>query len=110
MTNKYHARVTWLDDPLTGTPLRFASAAEARRYGELCLLLRAGLIADLRRQVAYPCHVNGVLVCRYVADFVYIEQGREVVEDCKGVATAVYTLKKKLVRAVHGVEIQEVTA
>jgi len=111
--NKYHARVTWLPDPLTGTPLRFDSAAEARRNGELCLLLRAGAIADLRRQVAYPCAVNGVLVCRYVADFVYVTDGQTVVEDTKSAATRklpVYRLKKKLVKALYGVDIVEGTA
>ena len=64
-------------------------------------------------QVPYPIIVNGVKVCRYIADFVvvYADERREVV-DIKGFrggqAYAMFRLKKKLVRAVHGVDIIEV--
>lgn len=91
---------------------RFDSAKEARRWQELCLLVRAGEIRDLRRQVAYPLVVNGMLVASFVADFVYVEGGQVVVEDVKGGTTKAtrperYRLKKKLMLAIHGVEIRE---
>lgn len=87
----------------------FHSRREGVRWSELKLLERAGEIRQLRCQVPFHLSVNGQLVCKYVADFVYIdEDGQEVVEDVKGVATEVYRLKKKLMRAVHGVDIREV--
>jgi Protein of unknown function (DUF1064) len=88
--------------------IRVASKREARRWGELRLLERAGRISGLRRQVPFRLEINGQLVTTYVADFVYCEAGAEIVEDSKGVRTAVYKLKAKLMRAVYGVEIREV--
>jgi len=77
------------------------------------MLESLGLIRDLQRQVPFPLAVNGIEVCRYVADFVYLEaaDARQVVEDVKSEHTRelpVYRLKKKLMRAVHGIEINEV--
>jgi hypothetical protein len=57
--------------------------------------------------VRYPLEVNGVPVATYVADFVYSEAGREVVEDAKGVLLDVYKIKRKLMLALHGIEIRE---
>ena len=71
-------------------------------------MLAAGIISDLRLQVPYVITVNGLKICKYVADFVYIDKGYEVVEDVKGMKTPTYNLKKKLMKAVHGIEIQEV--
>ena len=44
----------------------------------------------------------------YIADFVYREDGRKVVEDTKGVRTADYIIKRKLMLWVHGIKIREV--
>ena len=46
--------------------------------------------------------------CVYVADFVYREDGRKVVEDAKGVRTEAYKIKRKLMLWVHGIKIREV--
>ena len=78
------------------------------RHSHLSLLEKGGKIEDLRRQVRYPLSVNGVLVCVYVADFVYRENGKEVVEDVKGFRTKEYRLKAKLFAAVMGFAIEEV--
>jgi len=100
----------------------FASGLEARRYGELKLLEAAGEIHDLQLQVPFHLDVDGEHICDYVADFVYWTGldtdgvgGRRsssysttrVVEDAKGKRTAVYLLKKKLMLAIHGIEILE---
>lgn len=87
--------------------IRFASKREAARYRELRLLERAGQITDLRLQVRYPLVVNGVKIGRYTADFVYSENGAEVVEDCKGVRVRDYVLRAKLMLALYGVTIRE---
>jgi len=47
-------------------------------------------------------------VTTYVADFRYKnKEGKEVVEDVKGFKTAIYRLKKKLVKAYYGISILE---
>lgn len=85
----------------------FDSKREANRYGELKLLEKDGQIINLQCQRTYRLEVNGILVCKYIADFVYGEGGKLVVEDTKGHRTREYILKKKLMRAVHGIEIRE---
>lgn len=92
---------------------RFDSKAEARRWGELKLFDRAGAIRDLQRQVTYELPVNGEIVCRYRADFIYWKpDGHLVVEDVKSRAsmTPLYRLKKKLMKAIWGITISEVQA
>jgi hypothetical protein len=55
--------------------------------------------------------VREQLVCTYIADFVYRNsQHQEVVEDVKSEITRknpVYRIKKKLVKAIFGVDISE---
>ena len=99
--SKYHAQPTTLDGHT------FPSLREASRYSELCLLLRAGDITDLSLQVPFPIHVNGTLACTYIADFVYTQDGRRVVEDSKGFRTPIYKLKRKLMKIVRGITILE---
>ncbi|WP_370527742.1 DUF1064 domain-containing protein [Comamonas sp. Tr-654] len=100
----------------TVTPdgVKFDSRAEARRWGHLCMQLRAGEISDLRRQVAYEL-VPAVKFAdasrvkpaiRYVADFVYVEKGAEVIEDVKGVLTTEFKLKRHLMKALLGLEVR----
>jgi hypothetical protein len=86
----------------------FDSRREARRHEELLLLEKARDINDLKRQVPFRIEVNGELVCTYKADFTYLKAGVLIVEDAKGCRTPVYRLKKKLMKAVHGIEIREV--
>lgn len=90
--------------------ISFASKAEAKRYGELKLLQKAGKIKQLTLQPKYPLVVNGVKVCDYIADFEYLVLGKSwpVVEDVKGMRTTIYRLKKKLMQAIHGIEIREI--
>lgn len=92
--------------------IKFASKREAKRYQALKLLERGGRVRNLRLQVTYRLEVNGVLICRYRADFVYeelVEGGRwaEVVDDSKGYPNEVYPLKKKLMLACYGIAIRE---
>jgi len=105
--SKYGAVPTEVDG------IRFASKAEARRYGELKLLLAGGAIADLEvHPKAYQLVVNGVKIGRYTADFRYFdrERNRVTVEDVKGSPSRDYRLRKLLVRALFDVEIVEIPA
>ena len=100
---KYQNRKTTVDG------ITFDSAKEARRYSELKLLERAGQITGLEIQPSFRIVVNNCLICTYRADFQYGTPfcAGVVVEDVKGMKTPVYRLKKKLMLAIHGVEIFE---
>lgn len=87
---------------------RFASLLEAKRYTQLLYQQKAGLITDLQCQVVYSLDIGSLHICNYIADFAYMRGGIRVVEDAKGYATPVYRLKKKLLYALHGIEVQEV--
>jgi hypothetical protein len=123
MRNKYQAIKTQVNG------IEFDSRKEARRYQELLLLQRAGVIRDLKMQVKYvliPAQYETYerygkkgqrlkdgqrtleKECSYIADFVYEENGIEVVEDTKGIKTKDYIIKRKLMLYVHGIRVKEV--
>lgn len=106
---KYHNRKTIVDG------ITFDSKAEAERYKELKRLEIMGVIKGLELQKPYRlCKgrwENGKpFSISYKADFVYTLDGDVIVEDVKGYRTEAYQLKKKLMRAVYGIEITEVKA
>lgn len=96
---------------------KYRSQRERDRHQDLLLMERGGAVRNLRREVVYVL-APAVKVqgrnrppLRYIADFVY-ERTKEggwitVVEDAKGVRTAVYSVKRHLMMAVHGIEILE---
>jgi hypothetical protein len=91
----------------------FDSKKERMRYVELKTMLNAGIISDLRFQARYVLSIKGQEICAYIADFVYRDlKGNEVVEDVKGYrggqAYAIFRLKKKLMRALHGIQVMEI--
>ncbi len=120
--NKYHARKVTLDG------ITVDSKKEALRYMELTAMLEDGEITDLQRQVKYiliPAQrepdrvgkrggkIKGKTLereCSYLADFVYKDTatGETVVEDTKGMKTADYLIKRKLMLWVHQIKIKEV--
>ena len=97
--------------PVTVGGVKFHSQKEADRWAELKLLEQAGKIESLSRQRPFPlCTFRGgefVKVAIYVADFCYAEDGKVVVEDCKGYRTALYKLKRRWMLAQYGIEIRE---
>lgn len=100
--NKYGAKPTIVDGH------RFASKAEAARYGELKLMQKAGRIMGLDLQPRFPLVVKGVSLGRYTADFAYIDcaAGRvAVVEDVKGHDTREGKLRRRLAEALHGITV-----
>ena len=107
---KYHSRSVTVDG------IKFPSRREAKRYQELKLMERAGEIHDLELQKKYvliPAQKKPSggteRACTYTADFVYKDrEGREVVEDSKGMRTQQYVIRRKMMLWVHGIEVQEV--
>jgi len=117
--------------PMVVDGIRFDSTKEAKRYSELRLLEKAGLITDLETQPKFPIDVvqlweNGrwtwrtsrdeppeLIQCRvFTADFRYTDTttGKVVIEDVKSrpTKTTAYRLRKRIVEAIHGVTISEV--
>lgn len=90
--------------------VRFDSLKERARWLQLLQMAKDGQITNLERQVAFPIEINGIPICKYYADHVYQQDGKKVVEDTKSIITRklpVYRLKKKLLKAVLGLEILE---
>jgi hypothetical protein len=94
---------------------KFDSKAEANRYLQLVTMQRTGLISGLRRQVPFELapsvKFNGATratpALRYIADFVYQQDGKTVIEDCKGFKTEGYRVKRHLMKALLGLDILE---
>ena len=107
MRNKFNAKKTTVDG------IEFDSAKEAKRYTKLRDMEEAGEIEGLRLQVpfeilpSFECEGVKYRGMKYVADFVYVRNGKVVVEDCKGFKTQEYKLKKKLMAYVNHVNIEE---
>lgn len=122
--NKYHNKKIIVDGET------FDSEREYRRYLELQLLEKSGVIRDLHRQVTFDLipearepdrygprgglHRGKVIErgVSYIADFTYyaaLPSGEEefVVEDCKGMRTDEYKIKRKLMLFIHKIRIKE---
>ena len=117
---KYHNK------KITIGGMKFDSKKEAMRWVELNRLQDAGEITNLRRQVKFtliPAQREGETItargiqrpgkviereCFYVADHVYEQDGKTVVEDVKGIRTDAYKIKKKLMLWVYGIQIKEI--
>jgi hypothetical protein len=121
---KYHSEKVEIGD------MKFDSKKEAKRWAALSVREQNGEISDLQTQVKFvlipaqrePDTVGakggvkpGKVIereCSYVADFVYNENGEQVVEDVKGfkqsTAYAVFVVKRKLMLWVHGIRVKEI--
>jgi hypothetical protein len=105
--NKYGAKKTVVDG------IKFDSKKEAARWGYLQLLLRAGEITDLERQVKVELiGQQGPLLTRtgrkmkLTFDFSYMEDGVRIYEDAKGFPTRDYEVRVAVARAM-GIEVKE---
>lgn len=107
-SHKYGAKLTTVDG------IRFSSKAEAKRYQELKLLEKAGEIHGLVLQPRYPLWAvnpegRRAIVGHYVADFAYLDKrDQQVIEDVKGVRTAIYRWKRKHFEFQDDAKITEV--
>lgn len=126
--SKYH------NTKITVDGITFDSKKEYERWCELRLLEKAGAITELQRQIRFEVipaqcetHFTGEYykkgdkkglpklktecleqAVEYIADFVYRENGRKIVEDTKGFRTADYIIKRKLMLWRYGIKIREI--
>lgn len=89
----------------------YASTKEYNRALALRLMQHAGQIKDLTEQqrwILIPKQ-DGERACEYRSDFTYREwpDWNLVVEDCKGMRTPAYVIKRKLMLMVHRIKIRE---
>lgn len=104
MSNKYKAEKTDVGK------ITFHSKKEAKRYKELKLLEKAGVIKDLKLQPRFllldtiRTETETLRKKFYVADFMYYdcEKNITVVEDVKGFKTKDYILKKHMFLEKYG--------
>jgi len=100
--NKYRAKKVATDEGV------FDSQMEYKRWCELKALQADGVIKDLERQIVYPLEVNGVKIGRFTADHRWRDPVTSAVcvEDVKGVLVRDFTLRVKLMKAIHGIDVQ----
>lgn len=80
----------------------FDSKGEYNRFLELQLLEKAGEISGLYVHPRLDLVINGVKIGRYTGDFLYLENGKQVIEDFKGYQTATFKLRWKIAKALYG--------
>ena len=90
---------------------KYASKREADVAGKLATWQRAGAITELKEQVSFTL-VEGqspIRPIRYVADFTWRDSdGNLHIGDAKGYTkNQVYRLKKKMLKLLLGLEIEE---
>lgn len=118
-------RIKYRNRKVTYDGINFDSRKEARRYAELKQLEAAGEISGLELQKVYvliPTQREPDVIGKrggikkgkviekavtYKADFVYMKNGEQIVEDTKGFRTTEYIIKRKLMLYVHGIRITE---
>jgi len=88
---------------------KFDSIKESKRYLILKDMEDKGEISNLKLQHKFIIEIDGNKICTYIADFTYFDQKQTyIVEDVKGMKTAVYNLKKKLMKAILNISIKEI--
>lgn len=97
-----------------GNLVTLDSKKEAKRFDELILLAKQGIIKNLTLQPEFEIiptvKWNKKTLCKikYIADFKYEKDGKIIVEDVKASAkyqTDVYKLKKRLFLLKYGEDI-----
>lgn len=87
----------------------YDSEKEARRAGELDLMLKAGVVKKWTPQVKFDFIHDDKKICAYVLDFlVEYKDGTTEYEDVKGFKTSVYKLKKKMMKTFYDIDIKEI--
>lgn len=94
--------------------IKFDSIREGNYYQQLKILERAGEISNLTLQPSFELAPAVTIAGKkkralaYRADFQYKENGKVIVVDVKGMKTAVYVIKRHLMKSVHNIDITEV--
>lgn len=111
---KKSKRAKYNNEKVEWDSIVFDSKKEYKRWRELLVLQKAGVITQLKRQVKFELIKKSETerACNYVADHVYMDcaTGEKIVEDVKSDATrklSTYIMKRKLMKEVYGITIRE---
>ena len=104
--NKYN--VSPKEERMMGEKI-YDSKLERDYAKHLLLLVAAKEVHHFIEQIPFEIVVNKIKICKYVLDFkiTYTSDKIEYI-DCKGFLTPNYRLKKKLMLAIHGIQIKEI--
>jgi hypothetical protein len=95
--NKYRAK------PIEVNGKKFPSTKEGKRYSELLMMVKAGEVRWFCRQPRFDIEGG-----EYRPDFIIMyATGELVIEDVKGVRTALYVRSKKQMLERYGIDIKE---
>jgi hypothetical protein len=90
-----------------------ASKLEKRLWADLRFQERYGLITNLQRQVNFPLERGDIkirtpsgMVAKYRADFVWDENGQQIIADAKGFFDRHSQLKIAVFEALYGVKVK----
>lgn len=98
--NKYGAKGTRIDG------IYFRSQKEAKYYGQLKMRKLAGEIRDFKVHEIFSIDINGVHICKMEVDFViWHHSGRYEYVDTKGAITEIWTLKARMLKGLHGIDV-----
>jgi len=92
---------------------KFDSQKEGCRYKFLKKMEEIGNISNLELQTVFELAPSVIIngrkkpALKYKADFTYIQNGNKIIEDVKGVLTAVYKIKRHLMKSIYGIDILE---
>lgn len=106
--SKYRAFKTTVGD------ITFDSGLEARRYTQLKILEAAGTVKNIQLQPkfrlmdSFKYDGKTIRAIDYIADFMYEEDGKVIVEDVKGIRTKDYIIKSKLFIKKYILELEYV--
>jgi len=101
--SKYNNKFTTVDG------IKFHSKGEALYYLELKGLQKAGKIKNLKLQTKFPYKgKSGKVLFNYISDYDYttVKDNKYHVVDYKGVITAIFRLKKKLIEDIYPFQIE----
>ncbi|MBP8235326.1 MAG: DUF1064 domain-containing protein [Rhizorhabdus sp.] len=99
------------NEPIVVDGRRYASKREAAYCEELIQLEKAGRIGGLELQKRFELlGPTGEVICVYVADAAFWDHERDRfrVIDVKGVETEAFQLKRKMMRALKGIDVEVV--
>ena len=94
--------------------ITFDSGLEARRYTQLKILEAAGTVKNIKLQPkfrlmdSFKYDGKAVRAIDYIADFMYEEDGKRIVEDVKGIRTKDYIIKSKLFIKKYIIDLGEI--
>jgi len=92
--------------------IEYDSTIEAKFSEYLDLLKNGNKIIDYKYHVVYPIEINGILICKYELDFLVKISSTETKHYdtkgfCKNTAYSLFRIKKKLMKAIHNIDVIE---